>query len=70
MAVTWSTWLLRGLRGCYGVYVPLSLAKIALRGSYGAALREGVVHTSSLTPEVHLSLKSELRNNLHSIYSH
>ena len=42
MADTGSMWLLRGLCGCYRVYVPLFPAKIALRGSYGTALREGV----------------------------
>ena len=42
VAVTGSTWLLRGLLwllrvlcGCYGVYTPPLFAKIALRGSYG-----------------------------------
>ena len=33
--VTGSPWLFRGLCGCYDVYTPLSIAKIALRGSYG-----------------------------------
>ena len=42
MAVEESTWLLRGLRGRYGVYVPLFCARIALCGSYGTELREGV----------------------------
>ena len=36
------SWQLRGLCGCYGVYVRLFFAKIALRGSYGTVLREGV----------------------------
>ena len=31
VVVTGSTWLLRGLRACYGVYVPLLFVKIALR---------------------------------------
>ena len=36
------SWQLRGLSGCYGVYVQLFFAKIALRGSYGTDLREDV----------------------------
>ena len=35
VAVTRCKWLLRGIRGCYGVYVLLCYAKITLRGSYG-----------------------------------
>ena len=35
VAVTGSLWLLRRLRDCNWVYVPLFFAKIALHGSYG-----------------------------------
>ena len=49
MAVTGSTWLVRGICGCYGVYVTLSSAKIALHGYGGGGgtdLREGVTAAS------------------------
>ena len=36
------SWWLRSLRVCYGVFVPLFYAKVALHGSYGTDLREGV----------------------------
>ena len=42
MAVTGSMWLLQGLCGCYRVNVLLFFANIALRGSSGTDLREGV----------------------------
>ena len=59
MAISWllqrSALLLRGLRGGYGVNVPLFSAKIALRGSYGIESREGV--TEALWPWSHLCVK-------------
>ena len=39
---------LRGLRGCYEVNIPLFFAKIALCGSYGTDLREGVTVVVSM----------------------
>ena len=42
VAVTRYMWLLRGVRGCYGFCIPLFSTKIALHGSYGTDLREGV----------------------------
>ena len=42
MAVTRSTWLLRGRYGCHRVYGQLFFAKIALHGSYRTDLCEGV----------------------------
>ena len=50
-----TSWQLRGLRGCYGVYVVVFLTKITLhvRGSYGTAIREGVtVALSSIVGEI------------------
>ena len=42
LALMGSTWMLQGLHGSYRVYILLFFEKIAVRGSYGIDLREGV----------------------------
>ena len=63
VAVTGFMWLLQGLCGCYGVYVPLFFLKIAVRGSFGTALRDGmtkVLQYTALLWQKEASDKSEI----------